>query len=92
VTGGWGGLHNEEFHNTYSLPSIIRMIRSKKVRWAGNVTQMGRTRMHICYWWKDRKRPLGRVWHSWVDNIKMDLGELGWGGMDWIDVAQDRDQ
>jgi hypothetical protein len=39
----------------------------------------------------DGKRPLGTLWHSWIDNIKMDLGEMGWGGMDWIDVAQDRD-
>jgi hypothetical protein len=65
VTGGWRKLHNEELHNLYSSPSIIRTIK---------------------------KRPLGRPRRRWVDNIKMDLREIGWEGMDWIDLAQDRDQ
>jgi hypothetical protein len=50
--------------------------------------------MHIGYWWerKEGKRPLGRPRHRWVDNIKLDLREIGWDGMDWIDLAQTRDQ
>jgi hypothetical protein len=57
--------------------------------------ERGRRGMHIGYWWqsqKVRKRPLERPRHKWVDNIKMDLGETGWDGMDWIDLPQNRDQ
>jgi hypothetical protein len=54
---------------------------------------MGRRVMHIGYWWKaKRKRPLGRPKHRWVDNIKMAVRDIGWGGMDWNDLAWDRDQ
>jgi hypothetical protein len=49
--------------------------------------------MHIGYWWECQgKRPLGRPGRRWVDNIKMDHGEIGWDGMDWIDLVQNRDQ
>jgi hypothetical protein len=49
--------------------------------------------LYIGYWWESQKeRPLGRPRHKWVDNIKIDLREIGWDGMDWIDLAQDRDQ
>jgi hypothetical protein len=51
--------------------------------------------MHIAYWWesqKERERPLGRPRHRWVDNIKIDLREVGWDSMDWIELAQDRDK
>jgi hypothetical protein len=48
--------------------------------------------MNIGYWWESQKRPLGRPRRRWVDNIKMDLREIEWDGMDWIDMAQDRDQ
>jgi hypothetical protein len=49
--------------------------------------------MHIGYWWKARRKgPLGRPRRRWVDNIEMDLREVGWDGMDWIDLAQDSDQ
>jgi hypothetical protein len=51
LTGGWRKLHNEELHNLYSFPSIIRMIKSRKMRWAGHVAQMGRRGVHIGYWW-----------------------------------------
>jgi hypothetical protein len=54
-TGGWRKLHNEELHNLYSSPSIIRMIKSR-MRWAGHVARMGRTGMHIGYWWKSQKK------------------------------------
>jgi hypothetical protein len=50
--------------------------------------------MHVRYWWKksEGKRPLGRSRRKWMDNIKMDLREIEWNGVDWIDMAQDRDQ
>jgi hypothetical protein len=54
VTGGWRKLHNEELHKLNSSPSIIRMIKSKRMRWAGHVARMGRKRMHVEYW-KGRK-------------------------------------
>jgi hypothetical protein len=61
VTGGWSELHNEELHNLYSSPSIIRMIKSRSIRRAGHVARMGRRGMHIGYWWKSPKeRALGR--------------------------------
>jgi hypothetical protein len=55
VTGGWRKLHNEELHNLYSSPSIIRMIKSRGIRWAGNVARMERRGMHIGYWWECQK-------------------------------------
>jgi hypothetical protein len=92
VTGGWRKLHNEELHNLYSSPSKIRMIKSRRMRWSRNVARMGRRGMHIECWWESEKRPLGRPRRKWVDKIKMDLREIGWGGMDWIDLTQDTDQ
>jgi hypothetical protein len=55
VMGGWRKLHNEEFHNLYSSPNIIRMIRSRRMSWAGHVARMGRRGMHIQYWWGSQK-------------------------------------
>jgi hypothetical protein len=71
-------LHNEELRDSYCLPSIIRIIKSRRMRRAGHVARMG------------EKRPLGRPRRRWVDNIKMDLGELGWGwcGLDWSGSGQ----
>jgi hypothetical protein len=94
VTGGWRKLHNEELHNMYSSPSIIRMIKSMRMRWAGHVARMGEKRnaYRVMTRKPKKKRPLGRPRRRWVDNIKMDLSEIGWGGMEWIDLAQDRDQ
>jgi hypothetical protein len=63
------------------------MIKSRRMRWAGHVARMGRRGMHIGYWWESQKER-----DHWVENIKMDLREIGWNGMDWIDLAQDRDQ
>jgi hypothetical protein len=57
------------------------------------MTEWGRRGMHIGYWWESqKKRPLGRSRRRWVDNIKMDLREIKWNGVNWIDMAQDRDQ
>jgi hypothetical protein len=55
VTGGWRKLHNEELHNLYSSPNIIRMSKSRRMRWAGHVARMGRRGMHIRYWWEIQK-------------------------------------
>jgi hypothetical protein len=91
VTGGWIKLHNEELHNLYSSPSIIRMINSGNMRWAGNVVLMGKKRTHIDFAGRARRRET-RSRRRWVDNIKMDLREIGCGGMDWTNLAQYRDQ
>jgi hypothetical protein len=55
VTGSWRKLHNEELHNLYSSPSVIRMIKSKSMKWVGRIARMGRREMHIGYWWESRK-------------------------------------
>jgi hypothetical protein len=69
------------------------MIKSRRMSWAGHVAGMRRRAMHIGYWWETRRKETTRKSiHRWVDNIKMDLGETGWGGMDCNDLDQDRDQ
>jgi hypothetical protein len=72
---------------------IIRMIKSRRMRWAGHVARMGATRnaYRILVGKPEGRRPLGRPRRRWVDNIKMDLREIGWDDVDWIDLAQDRD-
>jgi hypothetical protein len=82
------------FHNLYSSPSIFRTIKSRMVRWAGHVARMGEKRnaCRIFVGFPVWKRQLVRPRRRWVDNIKMDLREIGWNGMDWIDLAQDRYQ
>jgi hypothetical protein len=94
VTGGWRKLQNEELHNLYSSPSIIRIIKSRRMRWAGHVARMGEKRntYRILVGNPEGREPLGRPRRRWVDNIKMDLREIGWDGMDWIDLTLDRDQ
>jgi hypothetical protein len=88
VTGGWRKLHNEELHNLYSSPNIIRMIKSRACSTNGGKRNAYRTLVGK----QEGKRPLGRSRRGWVNNIKMDLREIGCGGMDWIDLAEDRDQ
>jgi hypothetical protein len=87
-------MHDEELHNLYYSPSIIRIIKSRRMRWAGHVTSMGgkRNAYRILVGKPEGKRRLGRPRRRREDNIGMDLREIGWGGMDWIDLAQDRDQ
>jgi hypothetical protein len=79
VTGGWRKLHNEEFHNLYSSPSIIRIIKSRRMRWAGHVARMGEKRnvYRLFVGKPEGKRPLGRPRRRWIDNIKMDILERG---------------
>jgi hypothetical protein len=87
-------LHNEELRDLYSSPSIIRIIKSRRMRWAGHVARMDENRnvYRLLVGKPERKRPLGRPRRRWVDNIRMDLGEVGWGDVDWIDLAQDRNR
>jgi hypothetical protein len=94
VTGDWRKLHNEELHNLYSSPSIIRMIKSRRMRWAGHIARMGEKRnaYRILVGKPEGKRPLRRPRRRWVDNIKMDFRVVGRDGMDWIDLSEDRDQ
>jgi hypothetical protein len=84
----------EELHNLYSSPSIIRMTKSRRMRWAEHVARkvVKRNAYMILVGKPDGKRPLGRPRHRWVDNIIMYLREIGWGGMDWIDLAEGRAQ
>jgi hypothetical protein len=92
MTGGWRKLHNEELHNVYASPSIIRMMKSRRMRWAGHVARMEEKR-NVCRLLVGKpegKRPLGRPRRSWIDNIKMDLLEIGLSVVDWIGLAQDR--
>jgi hypothetical protein len=81
VTGGWRKLHNEELHNLYSSSSIIRMIKLRRMRWAGHVARKERTAYRILVGKPETKRPLRRCSSGWEDNIKMDLREIGRGGM-----------
>jgi hypothetical protein len=84
VTGEWRKLHNKELHDLYFSPSIIRIIKSRRMRWAGHVARMGEKRnaYRLLVGTPERKRLLGRPRRRWVDNIRMDLGEVGWGDVD----------
>jgi hypothetical protein len=91
VTGERRRQHNKELYALYSSPNIIRVIKSKRLRWAGHVARMGERRgaYRALVGKPEGRRPLGKPRRRWEDNIKM--REVGWGGMDWINLAQDRD-
>ena len=93
VTGEWRNLHNEELNYLYSLPSILRVIKSRIMRRAGHVERMRESRggYRVLVGKPEGKRPLRKYRRRWEDNIKMDLQEVGCEGMDWIELAQDRD-
>ena len=86
VTGEWRKLHNEELRDLYSLPNIVRVVKSRRMRWAGHVARMGEGRgVHRVLVGKpEGKWPLGRPRRRWEDNIKMDFREVGGGG-DWME-------
>jgi hypothetical protein len=94
VTGEWRKLHNEELNDLHSLPKMVRVVKSRRLRWAGHVARVGEERgVHRVLVGKpEGKRSLGRPRRRWEDNNKMDLQEDGIGCGDSIDSAQDRDR
>ena len=86
-------MHNEELNDLYSSPNVVRVIKSRRMRWAGHVARIGEERVvyRVLVGKPERRRPVGRPRCRWVDNIRMDLQEVGCGYMDWIGLAQDRD-
>ena len=93
VTGEWRRLHNGELNDLYCSPNIVRVIKWRRMRWAGHVARMGEEKglYRVLVGKPEGKRPLGRPRCRWVDNIRMDLQEVECGYMDWIGLAQDRD-
>jgi len=93
VTGELRRLHNEELNDLYSSPNIVRVIKSRGMRWAGHVARMSEERgvYRVLMGKPEGKRPLGIPRRRWVNNIRMDLQEVGCWYMDWIGLAQDRD-
>jgi hypothetical protein len=93
MTRKWRKFRNEELRDLYSSPSIIIIIKSKRMRWTGHIARMGEKRnaYRLLVGKPEGKRPLGRPRRRWVD-ISMDLGEVGWRDVDWIGLAQDRNR
>jgi hypothetical protein len=87
-------LHNEELNGLYSSPNIVRVIKSKRMRWAGHVAPVRERRgvYRVLVGKPEGMRRLGKPRRGWQDNIKMDLQEMGCGVMDWIELAQDRER
>ena len=93
VTGDRRKLHNEELGDLYSLPNIVRVVKSRRMRWTGHVARMeGRGVHRVLVGKAEGKRPLGRPRRRLEDNIKMDLQEVEGGCEDWMELAQDRDR
>jgi hypothetical protein len=94
MAGGWRRLHNEELHNLYASTDIVRIVKSRRMGWAGHVARMGEMKnaYNILVVKHEWKRPLERPRLGWEDNDRMDLRVIDWEGVDWIHLAQDRDQ
>jgi hypothetical protein len=94
VMGEWSKLHNEELHILYSSPNIIRQIKSRRMRLAGHVACMGKERKmyKVLVGKPEGRRLLRRPWLRWEDGIRMDLREIGWGVVEWIQLAHDRNR
>jgi hypothetical protein len=93
VTGEWRNFHNEELQDLYSSTNTVRVIKSRRMRLAGHVARIGEGRVlyRILVGKPEGKRPLGRPRCRWEDNIKADIQKVGCGGIDWIELAQDRE-
>jgi hypothetical protein len=94
VTGEWRKIHNEKLHDLYISPTIVRVRKSRRMRWAGHVARIGEGRgvYRVLVGKPKGERPLGRPRQRWEDNININLQEVGCGGMDWIELAQARDR
>jgi hypothetical protein len=94
MTGGWRKLHNEELRDSYSSQSIIRIIKSRRMRWAEHIERTWKkiNEYRLLVGKSEGKRKLERTRRRWVDNIKIDLGETEWGDVDWIGLFRDRDK
>jgi hypothetical protein len=94
VTGKWRKLYNEELNDLYSLPNIVRVVKSRRIKWAGHMARMVEDRgvCRVLVGKLEGKRPLGRPRRRLEDNIKIDLQEVGGGRVDWMELAEDRDR
>ena len=94
IRGDWRKLHNAELHALYSLPNIIRNLKSRRLRWAGHAAcvEQSRNAYRVLAGKSEGKRPVGRLRYRWEDNIKMDLREVGFDPGDWIALAENRVQ
>jgi hypothetical protein len=92
--GSWRKLHNDELHSLYSSSNIVRVVKSRRIRWAGHVARIGEGRgvYKVLVGRPESKRPLGRPRRRWEDNINMYLREIGIDGANWIRLTQDRVQ
>jgi hypothetical protein len=91
VTEEWRKLHSDELHDQYCSPDIIRVFKSRRIRWAGHVARMeGSGAYSVLVTKHEGSNSLGRPWHRWVDNITLDLKKVCWKGADWTDLAQGR--
>ena len=94
VTGEWRRLHNEALNDLYCSPNIVRVIKWRRMRWAGHVARMSEERgvYRVLVGKPEGKRPVGKPRRRWADNIRMDLQQVRYGYVDWIGLAQDRDR